>query len=67
MNFQSRSWPECVGMTGEEAKAKVLKDFPNAHVSILKDGSPVTEDYKSDRVRIFINDEGKVSQEPITA
>ena len=49
------SWPEVVGMSIEEAKKVILKDMPEAHVVVVPVGSPVTLDYRTDRVRIFVD------------
>ncbi|KAL6624387.1 hypothetical protein ACP70R_031708 [Stipagrostis hirtigluma subsp. patula] len=49
------SWPEVVGMPAEEAKKVILKDMPGAHVVVVPVGSPVTMDYRTDRVRIFVD------------
>lgn len=65
-DMKPRQWPQCVGMTGEQAKAIVLKDFPQAQVSILPENSPVTMDLRFDRVRIFVNQQGKVVHAPGT-
>jgi ABC-type glycerol-3-phosphate transport system substrate-binding protein len=61
---QPNSFPELVGLPGEEAKADLEKKYPNLSVVVVPDGSPVTMDYRDDRVRIFINDEGKVGYPP---
>jgi hypothetical protein len=49
------SWPEVVGLSVEEAKKIILKDKPDADIVVLPVGSPVTKDYRSERVRIFID------------
>ncbi len=58
------SFPELVGLTGEEAKADLERKYPNLNVFVVPDGSPVTMDYREDRVRIFVNEEGKVGYPP---
>jgi len=59
-------WPELVGKTGDEAKEAVKHDRPDVNVEVLNEKSPTTMDYRVDRVRIFINDEGKVVGPPQT-
>lgn len=61
------SWPEknLVGMTGEEAKIEVTSVDPTLHIEILPQDAMVTEDYREDRVRIFVDPEGKVARQPI--
>lgn len=50
-----RSWPEVVGMTMEEAKAAILKDKPDADIVVLPFGTAVPEDFRFNRVRIFVD------------
>ncbi|KAG0516517.1 hypothetical protein BDA96_09G009900 [Sorghum bicolor] len=49
------SWPEVVGMSINEATNIILKDMLNAHIEILPIGSIVTQDFRLDRVRIFVD------------
>ncbi|KAE8802104.1 putative proteinase inhibitor [Hordeum vulgare] len=49
------SWPEVVGKSIEEAKEIILKDMPEADIVVLPAGSPVTMDFRSNRVRIFVD------------
>ncbi|XP_044954501.1 subtilisin-chymotrypsin inhibitor-2B-like isoform X1 [Hordeum vulgare subsp. vulgare] len=49
------SWPEVVGKSIEEAKEIILKDMPDADIFVLPAGSPVTLDFRSNRVRIFVD------------
>ncbi|EES18867.1 hypothetical protein SORBI_3009G009400 [Sorghum bicolor] len=49
------SWPELVGLNVEEAKKVILKDKPDADIVVLPVGSPVTRDYRPNRVRIFVD------------
>nr|CAB3463625.1 unnamed protein product [Digitaria exilis] len=50
-----KSWPEVVGLSIEEAKKVILKDKPDADIVVLPVGTPVTKDFRTDRVRIFVN------------
>ncbi|KAF7073366.1 hypothetical protein CFC21_078366 [Triticum aestivum] len=52
---EKTSWPEVVGLSVEKAKEIILKDKPDADIVVLPVGSPVTKDYRSERVRIFID------------
>jgi hypothetical protein len=58
-------WPECVGKTGEEC-VKLIKGFADdlSQVTIVPNGSMVTMDYRTDRVRVFVDEAGIVSQIP---
>ncbi|CAD6273292.1 unnamed protein product [Miscanthus lutarioriparius] len=49
------SWPEVVGLSVEEAKKVILKDKPDADIVVLPTGSPVTLEYRPNRVRIFVD------------
>ncbi|XP_047042488.1 subtilisin-chymotrypsin inhibitor-2B-like [Lolium rigidum] len=49
------SWPELVGKTIKEAREIILKDKPDANIVVLPAGSAVTLDYRTDRVRIFVD------------
>ncbi|KAL6619827.1 hypothetical protein ACP70R_034966 [Stipagrostis hirtigluma subsp. patula] len=42
-------------MSAEDAKKVILKDMPGAQVVVVPIGSPVTMDYRTDRVRIFVH------------
>jgi len=59
------SWPakDLIGMTGDEAKAEVLAVDATLNVEVLPHDAIVTEDYRLDRVRIFVED-GKVVRQP---
>ncbi|ELU11714.1 hypothetical protein CAPTEDRAFT_21329 [Capitella teleta] len=58
-------WPELAGKTGAEAQAAVKADRPDVEVQVMDEGSPCTMDYRTDRVRIFVNTDGKVSGTPM--
>ncbi len=60
-----QSWPELVGLSGESAKSRILSDRSDIkEVEIIPYGSMVTEDYQLDRVRIYVDQQGKVAQSP---
>ncbi|XP_069130958.1 uncharacterized protein [Argopecten irradians] len=63
--MSTTNWPDCVGKTWQEAEAIIRKEYPSISVSFLADGSMVTMDYRSERVRIFTDEEGKVVQVPM--
>ena len=62
-----REWPELVGKTGEEAKQVVLATAGPGikNVDIIPADSMVTTDFRTDRVRIFVDAGGKVARTPI--
>ena len=52
---QKTSWPEVVGLCAEEAKKIILNDKPDADIVVLAVGTPVTKDFRTNRVRIFVD------------
>ena len=57
-------WPECVGMQAEDCQTLILEEAPSLNTYIIPDGSPVTMDYRLDRVRIFVDDANVVVSVP---
>jgi hypothetical protein len=62
-------WPKksLVGWTGEDAKFAVLagdKTLREENVHIVPEDSMVTMDYREDRVRIFVDADGRVVSQP---
>ena len=50
---------------GERASEQIRADFPEAKVvQLVKPGMMVTADYRLDRVRIYVDEEGKVIKPP---
>ncbi|CAI5472419.1 unnamed protein product [Closterium sp. Yama58-4] len=60
------SWPEVVGMTGEKARDYILTSMPecNWDVRIIPNRGFATMDYRTNRVRIFLDKEGIVRVPP---
>ncbi|XP_039131633.1 subtilisin inhibitor CLSI-I-like isoform X3 [Dioscorea cayenensis subsp. rotundata] len=44
-------WPEAVGLTAEEAKAKIKEDAPGLNIQVIPPNNFVTMDYNTGRVR----------------
>ena len=63
-NVSSWGGQSLVGMTGEEAKAEIMAINPTLEVHIVPEGSMMTADYRLNRVRIFVDKNGKVAREP---
>lgn len=63
---QLTEWPALLGMTGEEAKMEleILYGEDAYDIHVLLEGSPVTRDYRFNRIRIFTNEEGVVTAVP---
>jgi hypothetical protein len=55
-------WPEFVGLSITQAVPSILKDMPNAKIEVLALSSPMTHDFRPNRVRIFVD---TVAQTPI--
>ena len=58
-------WPELKGKPKDEAVAYITNNFPNLKAMAIPEGAMVTMDVRSDRVRIYYNEEGFVSKTPI--
>jgi len=58
------NWPEFEGKDGMEAEAGIKKENPNLAVHIMPENAPCTMDYRTDRVRIFVDKDGKVISTP---
>ncbi|KAI3668060.1 hypothetical protein L6452_43135 [Arctium lappa] len=49
------SWPELVGKNGEDAAVKIEQENPHVHAILILDGTPVTLDFRCDRVRVVVD------------
>ena len=58
------TWLNFEGMSGEEAKQKILDQRPDLSVEIVHLDDPVTMDLRFDRVRIFVDENQKVARAP---
>ncbi|KAE8009642.1 hypothetical protein FH972_006068 [Carpinus fangiana] len=59
------SWPELVGVNGEAAAATIVRENPKvAGTVIVKEGMMVTMDFRSDRVRVWVDKNETVKQTP---
>jgi len=59
-----QSWPELVGKTSAEAKKAIQASRPDIKVQTIPMGSMMTMDFRTDRVRIFVDSTGLVSRPP---
>lgn len=71
-NTQSKSsinhhgqWSHLVGKHVDHVEAIIHKESPELQIYKLRDGSPVTMDFRTDRIRIFIDENGNVTKAPI--
>ncbi|KAK8936293.1 hypothetical protein KSP39_PZI013409 [Platanthera zijinensis] len=58
------NWPEAVGLTGEEAKNSINEENSLFHLEIVGPDHMVTADFRMDRVRIYVDSDGKVIRTP---
>jgi len=51
-------------MSGEDAQKEIQNVDPSLETHVLPEDAIVTEDYREDRVRIFVDTQGKVVNQP---
>ncbi|OIW01797.1 hypothetical protein TanjilG_03935 [Lupinus angustifolius] len=59
------SWPELVGVQGTEAEATIERENPLVDAIVLLEGTPVTKDFRCDRVWVWVDTNGIVIKVPI--
>ncbi|GAB2229049.1 hypothetical protein Droror1_Dr00023184 [Drosera rotundifolia] len=57
-------WPELVGETGQAAAGKVQRENRFVHAIVLLDGTPVTKDFRCNRVWVWVDHKGIVIRAP---
>jgi hypothetical protein len=62
--WEHRSWPDLVGKTVEEARFVIENDFPGVSIQVVEQHSMVTHDYRTNRVRLFVNEYGIIVSIP---
>ncbi|BFZ14571.1 hypothetical protein BsWGS_17610 [Bradybaena similaris] len=60
------TWPELVGKKYEEAEKAIKDANPELNVVRVPENSMVTMDYRIDRVRLFVDEDGIVVSPPRT-
>ena len=65
MSAEKTKFPELVGKSGEEAKTELQQLHPDWTIQVMPENSMMTMDYRTDRVRIFVNSENKVVKPPM--
>ncbi|KDP21343.1 hypothetical protein JCGZ_21814 [Jatropha curcas] len=58
------SWPELLGTNGEAAAATIEKENTNVDAIVVKEGTGVIEDFRCNRVWVWVNEYGVVTQVP---
>ncbi|XP_078323369.1 uncharacterized protein LOC111126415 [Crassostrea virginica] len=62
--MSTTDWPDVVGLPWKEAEKKIRSEYPKIAIQVLPEGSCVTMDYRTDRVRLYTDGDGKVVQVP---
>ncbi|CAF3497216.1 unnamed protein product [Rotaria sp. Silwood1] len=57
-------WPELIGTNGEDAVKIIKQETGFSSVMTIEEGSPITLDYRTDRVRVFVDKKGIVKSAP---
>jgi len=65
-DMEQLSWPEMVGKEGTYAVEYIKEKSGLTNVFTVSENSPITMDYRTDRVRVFVNEKGIVTQVPRT-
>ena len=60
-----KKWPELVGVCGSCAKKIIQNSNECLNVIVLPEDSPVTTDYRLDRVRIYVDNDEIVTKTPM--
>ncbi|KAK4493400.1 hypothetical protein RD792_017698 [Penstemon davidsonii] len=58
-------WSELVGANGDAAATVIEMQNPNVNATVVRDGTPVTEDIRCDRVWVWVNRRGVVVHPPL--
>ena len=53
-----------IGKNGYKVRDILKKKYPDKNIQIIKPDKAVTRDYTTDRIRIYINNKGRVIEEP---
>ncbi|PRQ36381.1 putative proteinase inhibitor I13, potato inhibitor I [Rosa chinensis] len=59
------SWPELLGAEGTVAKATIESENSLVEAVIVLEGTPVTGDFRCDRVRVWVDTDGIVTRVPV--
>ena len=62
---ERHTWPHLTGVEADAAVEAIKKDRPDiSAVHIVPSNSMVTMDFRTDRVRVFVDKDNKVTREP---
>ncbi|KAK1297733.1 hypothetical protein QJS10_CPB15g02000 [Acorus calamus] len=57
-------WPELVGVKGDVAVATIKAENPSLDVFTIKKGTIITKEFRSDRIRVWVDECGVVYEAP---
>ncbi|CAF1451292.1 unnamed protein product [Adineta steineri] len=63
-SVSKQQWPELVGEKGEDAVKIIKQETGFTNVVTIQEGSPMTMDFRTDRVRVIITDKDIVASTP---
>lgn len=66
MRAGKNSWPELLGTNGDFAASVIERENSRVDAMVILDGTPVTGDFRCDRVRVRVNRNRIVVQIPTT-
>ena len=64
VEMPTTEWPQAAGKNAEEVVAEIKQQNPALNVVKVPHGSPVTMDFRTDRVRVFFDQDGNVVGQP---
>ncbi|KAG8373143.1 hypothetical protein BUALT_Bualt12G0140300 [Buddleja alternifolia] len=59
-----KSWPELVGVNGQAAAAIIEQENKKVNATLVEEGSFLSGDFRCDRVRVFVDGNGIVTEVP---
>lgn len=66
MRTGKNSWPELLGTNGDYAASVIERENSRVDAMVILDGTPVTGDFRCDRVRVRVDRNRIVVQVPTT-
>ncbi|CAA7052072.1 unnamed protein product [Microthlaspi erraticum] len=60
------AWPELLGKDGHYATSVIERENRTVDAVVILDGSPVTADFRCDRVRVIVNSKNIVVRIPVS-
>jgi hypothetical protein len=59
-------WPTCLGISGDDCVSYIESNAEDVrgNVYVISHGTSMTMDFRKDRVRVFVDDDGIVDETP---